>query len=166
MRNNKYILFFILLLVAQILVCSYMNFSQLLTVNVLPVLILCAPLSLGTMPLLLIAFASGFALDFFSTGQLGLTCVALLPVAFLRSGILKLVFGNEIFSRGEELSKARQGSVKMMLAVLLALAVFLIIFIWVDAAGTRPFWFNLVKFALSMLVSYLVSLIVTDMICP
>jgi len=166
MRSNKYFLFFILLLIAQILVCIFFNLSQLLMVSVLPVLILFAPLTLGTTAMLLIAFVSGFAVDFFATGQLGLTSMALMPVAMLRPGILKLVFGNEIFVRGEDLSKARQGAVKITLALLMAISVFLILYIWVDAAGTRSFWFNLVKYLLSLIASYIVSLLVTEMICP
>lgn len=166
MKNNKFFLFFSILAIAQILMNNYLNLSQMMSLNVLPVLILCAPLGVSTPILLLISFVTGFIVDFFSTGQLGLTSAALLPVALLRTPVLSLVLGNEIFSRQEDISKARQGALKVSLAVLLALLIFLVAYIWLDSAGTHPFWFNLVKLLISLLASYLVSLLVTNMICP
>ena len=166
MKSSKFFLYFSILAIAQILMNNYLNLSQMMTLTVLPTLILCAPLGITTPILLLIAFGTGFAVDFFSTGQLGLTSAALLPVALLRVPILSLGLGNEIFSRQEDISKARQGALKVSMAVLLALLVYLLVFIWIDSAGTHPFWFNLVKLLLSLLASYLVSLIVTKMICP
>lgn len=166
MRDGRFFLLFFLLLVAQILVSNFLNFSQYLFINILPALILCVPIRIKTHWLLIIAFITAFLADFFAGGMLGLTGVALLPVAFLRNGIIRLVFGDEVFSRQEDLSMARQGTLKASLAILLMLTVFLVIYIWVDAAGTRTFWFLTLKFFLSLIASYLVSLLVTETLNP
>ena len=39
-----------------------------------------------------------------------------------------------------------------MLCVLLLTAVFLLVFLWADSAGTRPLWFNALKFGVSLVV--------------
>jgi len=109
---------------------------------------------------MLIAFVTGFFVDFFTHGILGLTICALLPVAFCREWIIRLVFGNEVFSRGEDVNIERQGIAKVSLASLIATALFFLIYIWVDGAGTRPMNFNIIRFVLSCVVSMLVSLYV------
>lgn len=166
MKEGRFFILFLLMLTAQILVSNYLNFSQLLLINILPALILCVPTRIKGYWLLIIAFATAFLADFFAGGMLGLTATALLPAALLRNGIIRLVFGDELFSRQEDISVARQGVLKASFAILLILSVFFIIFIWVDAAGTRPFWFLLLKFFLSLLASYLVSLLVVETLNP
>lgn len=166
MKDERLALYLSLLLIAQILVNNYFNFSQLVTITILPVLILCIPIKISSSWLVIIAFFAGFIADFFSTGALGLTSAALLPVGILRNSILKLIFGEELFLREEELSTARQGSFKIGLAVSLSLAVFLVLYIWLDAAGTRPFWFNAARFGISFPVSFIASLLISKMLRP
>ena len=44
-------------------------------------------------------------------------------------------------------------------AMLLAQAVFLLVYIWADGAGTRPLWFNAARFGASLVAGFLVSLL-------
>ena len=144
---------YILLFLAQAALWNYCNFSQYLLIAFLPAMVLCLPLSRGPVYTMAIAFVTGLAMDFLVTGQLGLTSLALVPVALLRRPVIALVFGSELFARGEELSFHRQGWLKFVPCVLLLTAVFLLVYVWADSAGTRPLWFNALKFGLSLVAS-------------
>ena len=154
---------FILLFLAQVAVWNYFNFTQYLFVAFLPAMILCLPVSRSAVYAMVVAFLTGLAADFLVTGQLGLTAFALVPVALLRRPVITLVFGSELFARGEDLSFQRQGWQKFLLAVLLLTAVFLLLYLWVDDAGMHPFWFLAVKFAASLAVSTALSLYVANL---
>lgn len=164
MKDSVFRIKFALLLVAQVLMLNYCNFSQYLTPVFLPVMILCTPIQRKTYHSLLLAFACGFAVDFLAGGMLGLTSLALLPVALVRKGVITLVFGSEVYSRMENISAKRQGWGKVVLATLILTALFLALYIWVDGAGTRPLWFNIARFAVSMAGSTLLSLVVADIL--
>lgn len=151
---------YILLFLAQAVLWNFFPFSQYLTLVFLPAMLLCLPQDRGAIRLMLTAFVTGLALDFIVSGQLGLTSFALVPVALLRRPVVSLVFGTELFARGEELSFERQGWQKFVPAILLLTAVFLIPFIWVDNAGIRPFWFCAVRFLLSLAASSALSVLV------
>ena len=110
---------YFLLFLAQAVLWNYFNFSQYIVIAILPAMILCLPISRSTAEAMLIAFVTGVAMDFLVTGQLGLTSFALVPVALIRRGVISLVFGSELFARGEELSVRRLGWLKFVPAVLL-----------------------------------------------
>lgn len=158
MRNTYFLVETLLLLLAQILLWNFIDMSQLVVLCILPAIILCLPIRIKPIPTMLIAAAISFLVDFFSHGVLGLTAVALLPVAFLRPLIIILVFGNELFGRGEDVSFVRQGVLKMTLAVSICTVLFMAIYVWVDSAGTRTLLFNSGRLFLSSVVSILVSL--------
>ena len=141
---------YVLLFLAQAALWNYGNFSQYLLLVFLPAMLMCLPISRSPIHSMAVAFVTGLLLDFIVTGQLGLTSLALVPVALLRRPVIRLVFGSELFARGEDLSFHRQGWQKFVLCVLMLTAVFLLVFLWADGAGTRPLWFNAVKFAVSL----------------
>ena len=111
-----------------------------------------------------IAFVTGFAVDFFAEGLLGLNILALVPVAFVRRQLLTLVFGGELYARGEDPSVHKNGTGRMLMAILMAEAIFLAVYILADSAGTRPFWFDALRFACSLAVGTLVSLLAADLL--
>ena len=154
---------FILLAVAQVALWNYFNFSQYLLIAFLPALILCLPVSCGTIRAMIIAFVLGLAVDFLVSGQFGLTSFALVPVALLRRPVISLVFGSELFARGEDLSVRRQGWQKFLLSLLMLTAIFLLLYLWVEDAGMHPFWFLAVKFAASLAASLALSLLVANL---
>ena len=155
---------YFLLFLAQAVLWNYFNFSQFIVIAILPAMILCLPISRSTVEAMLIAFVTGVATDFLVTGQLGLTAFALVPVALIRRGVISLVFGSELFARGEELSVRRLGWLKFVPAILLMTGAFLLPYIWLDDAGTRPFWFGAAKFGLSLLLSGFVSVFICDIL--
>ena len=86
-------------------------------------------------------------------------------MGLLRRPIIWLVFGSELQARGEDISFQRQGSSKMMLATAMVTAVFLLVYIVADSAGTRPLWVDAVKFAASLAVSTLISTYIAWILC-
>ena len=149
---------YILLFLAQAALWNYFNFTQYLVIAFLPVMILCLPIERGPVYAMVVAFLTGLAADFLVTGQLGLTSLALVPVALVRRGVIRLVFGPELFSRGEDLSFRRQGWQKFVPAVLLVTALFLLVYIWADSAGFYSFGFCALKFGISLAASSAVGL--------
>ena len=99
MRKGGYYFVFLLLVAVQMLICNYLNLSPYLSLSILPVLILCVPLRLPTFWTMLLAFATGSAVDLLSEGLLGLNALALVPVAFVRKEVIRLIFGDELFAR-------------------------------------------------------------------
>lgn len=150
MKERNFTVTYAVLLVAQIFVCNYLNLSQFVTLNILPVMILMLPTSCSTTAAMLAAFASGLVIDLLSDGVSGLNAFALVPVALCRNWVIRIVFGNEVFARKENLSSGKHGTGKMLLASLIVEAMFLLVYIWADGAGTRPLWHNASRFFLSL----------------
>ena len=152
MRKGGYYFIFLLLVAVQMLICNYLNLSPYLTLSLLPVLILCVPLRLPTFWTLLLAFATGSAVDLLSEGLLGLNALALVPVAFVRKEVIRLIFGDELFARKEDFSVRKNGFGKVALAVF--------------GAGTRTLAFNAIRFGVSLAAGWALSLLIIDILAP
>ena len=87
-------------------------------------------------------------------------------MAFCRNGIIRLVFGDELFARQEDFSAERNGFGKVVLALLIAYSLFLAVYVWVDSAGMRPFSFNISRFAVSLAAGLLFSLFTLGLLAP
>lgn len=161
MRRNHFFLSYVLLLILQILICNYLQLSPLVTLSILPVMILMLPIQFGTIFAMALAFVTGLCVDFLSEGVVGLNALALVPVAFLRSSIIRLVFGSEIFARNEDISIRKHGIGKMAVAIFVAQSLFLIVYIWADGAFTHHFWFNALRFTISVLLAVILSLVLS-----
>lgn len=152
MKKGRFILVWLVLMVAQIILCNFFGLSRYVLISVLPIMILMLPFRMGSIVAMLIAFACGLTVDFFSTGMLGITPLALVPVALSRKALINIVFGEDQISH-DELSFALFGAPKMIMAILLSCALFFLIYIWVDSAGTVGFWPAAGRFLLSVVVS-------------
>ena len=166
MKKSGFWLIYLILLAAQLLLSTYANFTPYVMVTLLPVMVLCIPIRVGTTLAMLIAFATGLSIDLLSEGLLGLNALALVPVAFARNSIIRLIFGGELFAREEDFSVHRSGFWKVFMAILLATTLFLLVYIWADGAGTRPLLFNALRFAGSLAASTALSLLVIDLLAP
>ena len=166
MKKSGFWLIYIILLVAQLLLSTYANFTPYVMVTLLPVMVLCMPIRMHTILAMVIAFASGLSVDLLSEGLLGLNALALVPVAFARNAIIRLIFGRELFAREEDFSIHRNGFGKVLVAIVLSVALFLAIYIWADGAGTRPLLFNAIRFGASLVASTLLSLLVVNLLAP
>ena len=166
MRKAEFWFVYLLMLVGQLLLSTYCRFTPYLTLCILPVMVLCIPTRVGTPVAMIIALASGLLVDWLSDGLLGLNALALVPVAYARKGLIGLIFGEDLFARGEDFSASKNGFGGVALAILLAQGIFLAIYVWADSAGTRPFWFNTARFAASLGAGFLVSLLASEVLAP
>jgi len=166
MKRGDFWIAYVLLLVAQLLLSNFFHVTPYIFLTILPVMVLCIPIRVGTVGAMLIAALTGLAVDYLSEGVLGLNALALIPVAFARNGIIGLVFGRELFARKEDFSIERCGFGKVATALFLSTLLFLVIYIWADGAGTRPLWFNGLRLAASLGSSFLVSLLTLSVLAP
>ncbi len=148
---------FILLFLAQLALWNYFNFTPYVFVVYLPAMLLCLPAAYNNVRTMLLAFLLGLLADFLVNGTLGLTSIALVPVAAARRYVMRIAFGQELFARGEELSFQRQGWSKFLSGILILTAIYLLIFIWVDSAGIYSVGFMALKFVFSLLASTALS---------
>ena len=166
MRSNQFWAVYVLLLLAQLLLSNYFNVSTYLMVTILPVMVLCIPTRVAPSLAMVIAFATGMVVDLLSEGLLGLNAFALVPVAFLRDPFIRLIFGEEIFARGEDFCPKRHGFGKAAAVTFMAVAVFVLLYVWADGAATRPFWFDAARFAASLVAGTLLSLACLPSLAP
>ena len=166
MKREEFWIAYVLLLVAQLLLSNYFHFTPYVLITLLPVMVLCLPIRVNTPVALLIACVTGLLVDYLADGVMGLNALALLPVALVRKGIISLVFGQELLSRKEDFSVGRCGLGPVSLAVFFASALFLVIYIWADGAGTRPFSFNLARLGASLAASFVVSMLTLGVMAP
>lgn len=164
MRKKTFWIAYILLLATQLLISNYFRFTPYIMLSILPVMVLCITTRLDTLWTMLIAFATGMTVDLLSEGLLGLNALALVPVAFFRNPIIQLIFGKEIFARKEDFTLRSSGFAQVGLALLLAQALFLVLYIWADGAGMRPFSFNLYRFLASLGAGFLLSLLTLNVL--
>jgi hypothetical protein len=166
MKRGEFWIAYVLLLVAQLLLSNYFHVTPYIFLTILPVMVLCIPIRMGTVGAMFVAALTGLAVDYLSEGVLGLNALALIPVAFARNGIIGLVFGRELFARKEDFSVERCGFGKVAMALFLSTLLFLVIYIWADGAGTRPLWFNGLRLAASLGASFVVSLLTLGVLAP
>ncbi|MBP5488664.1 MAG: hypothetical protein J6X77_03740 [Bacteroidales bacterium] len=164
MKNGRYFIVFAILCLAQALISNYFLFSQYVLISMLPLLIVSLPPRYGTPAALGLAFVAGFVVDFVGGGTLGLTSCTLLPLALLRLPLLRLVSGEEILTERDISPIARQAAAEQALTMVLACLLFFGLYVWVDSAGTRPFWFNAVRTLLSTGVSALLCVLLGNFI--
>lgn len=160
MRRTNFGISYFLLVIIQLLICNYFQFTPFMSFTILPAMIICIPLSISTPIAMLIAFGTGLTVDWLAEGLIGINAASLIPVAFARKTIIRLVLGDDIISREEGFSYRKNGLEKIAMITLIAYVIFFVIYIHFDGAGTRPFWFNLVRFNLSLLFSMILGLIV------
>ncbi|MBR4734925.1 MAG: hypothetical protein IK052_02415 [Bacteroidales bacterium] len=158
MKNNFWIAY-VLLFIAQLLLCNYFVFTPWMMATLLPAMVLCLPLNIGTTGAMLIACLTGLGVDFLAEGIIGLNALALVPVAFARRKIISMVFGPDLITRNKLFSIRRNGLPAVLTALLLCLSIFIAIYVWADSAGTRSFGFNTGRFFASLAVSLIFSVL-------
>lgn len=163
MKQN-FFLYYILLTVAQVLICEWLNLSAYVTLSILPALVLCIPTKFSSTISLFIAFATAFAVDFMAEGVMGLNMLALVPVAAAREPVIRFIFGDELLVREDGFSVKKYGIGKVIFATVIVQALFLAFFVFADGSSTRPFLFNIIRFFASLVAGSAVSVFVVDLL--
>lgn len=164
--SQNFGLIYVLLIICQIVMCNYTHLGPYIMLSMLPAMILCLPTGMGSGLCMVIAFASGLAVDWMSEGLLGINAASLLPVALIRKGIIRIFLGEDIISRGDSFSIKKNGIVKVSLALIAATMIYLAVFIFLDGAGTRPLGFSMARFGASLACNWVLGLIVINILTP
>ena len=164
--SGDFIIYYILLTVAQLIFCNYLNMSQFVVFSLLPALVFCLPMQVRTFPAMLIAFVTALAVDWLGDGLIGLNALALVPVALLRNPLVAGIFGRDVVERKGSFSIYKNGLFSCTGAVVIVTSVFMLVYIIADGAGTRPFWFMLVRFICSVAASSVLGLITLNVLNP
>ena len=164
--SQNFGILYVLLVICQVLMSTFTQLGPYIMLSMLPAMILCIPTGIRTSICMLIAFASGLSVDWLSEGFLGLNVAALLPVALLRKGIIRIFLGEDIINRNDTFSIRKNGLGKVSLALITSISVFLAIHIFLDGAGTRPTWFCLTRFGVSLACNWFVGLLVINILTP
>ncbi|MBQ6286305.1 MAG: hypothetical protein IJK73_01440 [Bacteroidales bacterium] len=162
--KNTFVFTYVLMTVAQMILSNYCHFTPYVMLTILPAMILCLPTKVNTLEAMLIAFATGLAVDWLAEGTLGINALSLVPVAFFRRYLIDAIFGVEPFEQKENLSIKKYGFARMSFAIILFTAIFLVIYIAADCAGTRPLWFMGAMLGFSLLASYMVSILLVNLL--
>lgn len=157
---------YILLVVCQVVMSTYTQLGPYIMLSMLPAMVLCIPTGTKVPACMLIAFASGLAVDWLSEGFIGLNVAALLPVALLRKGIIRIFLGEDIINRNDTFSIRKNGIGKVSLALLVSVSIFLALHIFLDGAGTRPLWFSMIRFSVSLACNWILGLLVINILTP
>lgn len=164
--NQHFGILYVLLLICQIILCNYSPLGPYIVLSILPAMTLCIPLKISTVWCMFIAFGSGLATDWLSEGLIGINAASLIPVALSRKVIIRVFFGEDLIIRNDSFSFNKYGIAKVSAAILTAITIFLVFYIALDGAGTRPMWFNLVYFGASLLCNWILGLIVANLLTP
>jgi hypothetical protein len=166
MKNQFFGILYFLLVIGQMILCTYSQFTPYVVLSMLPAMILCMPLTVRTPLCMIIAFASGLAVDWLAEGLIGINAASLVPVALARKTIIRVFLGEDLIARNDSFTFKKNGFGKISIALFVALSIFFGIYVILDAAGTQPASFNLIRFAASVASSLILSLIVTSVLTP
>jgi hypothetical protein len=164
MKGQNFGLLYFLLALGQIIMCNFTNLGPYIMLTLLPAMIMCVPLTISTTGCMLIAFATGLSVDWLSEGLIGINAAALIPVALMRKPLIRLFLGEDLITRSDSFSIRKNGVGKISMMSIIATLIFLGIYIYLDGAGTRPFWFNAVRCGTSLLCNIVLALIVINIL--
>ena len=166
MKNQFFGILYFLMVIGQMVICNYFQFTPYIVLSILPAMVLCMPLTVRTPLCMIIAFASGLAVDWLAEGLIGINAAALVPVALARKTIIRIFLGEDLIARNDSFTFKKNGIGKISVALIVALSIFFAIYTAIDGAGTRPTSFNMIRFAASVTCSYAISLIFTAVLTP
>ena len=164
MKTQNFGLLYFLMVLGQMVLCNFADFSPYVMLSMLPAMIICVPLTVNTSLCMLLAFATGLSVDWLSEGLIGINAAALVPVALMRKPLIRFFLGEDIITRSDSFSFRKNGVVKISFILLISAVIFLGIYVFLDGAGTRPTWFNLTRVGVSLACNYVLALIVTNIL--
>lgn len=142
---------FVLLLLAQILVFSNVNFSSFINPYVFPLFILLLPFETPRWLLMIVGFAAGFTLDIF-LGSAGMHAAACLLIGYLRPFLINIITPKgTVFEISPQIHS--QGPAWFAVYTGIAMFIYLTFYFLIEAATFLNFFLLLVKIILSTVFS-------------
>ena len=166
MKTQNFGLYFFLMVLGQMALCNFADFSPYIMLSMLPAMIICVPLTVSTPLCMALAFGTGLSVDWLSEGLIGINAAALLPVALARQTFIRIFLGEDIINRKDSFSIRKNGIGKVSIAMAAAYMLFLGIYIFLDGAGTRPFWFCAARFGVSLIVNMSLAFLTANILTP
>jgi hypothetical protein len=164
MKTQNFGLLYFLMVLGQMVLCNFADFSPFVMLTMLPAIVICVPLSVSTPACMLLAFATGLSVDWLSEGIIGINAASLVPVALMRKPLIRFFLGEDIITRSDSFSFRKNGLSKISFILIISTLIFLSIYVFLDGAGTRPAWFNLTRTGASLGCDLILALIVTGIL--
>jgi hypothetical protein len=164
--GQNYKVLFVFLLICQIALCNFAHLGPYIMISILPAMIMCIPLSVSTAGCMLIAFCSGQAVDWLSEGLIRIYAASLIAVALARKTLIRVILGEDMINRKDSLSIRKNGLGKILTLMIAAGIIFLAIYVTLDGAGVRPFWFNVSRFWASLAANTALAILTADILSP
>lgn len=164
MKTQNFGLLYFLMVLGQMVLCNFADFSPFVMLTMLPAMVICVPLSVSTPACMLLAFATGLSVDWLSEGIIGINAASLIPVALMRKPLIRFFLGEDIITRSDSFSFRKNGLSKISFILIISTLIFLSIYVFLDGAGTRPAWFNLTRTGASLACDLILALIVTGIL--
>ena len=120
MKNPTFGIAYILLVIVQMVICNYFQFSPYFVISILPAMVLCIPLTISTNLCMLLAFITGLSVDWLAEGLIGINASALIPVAYARKTLIRVFLGEDLISRKDTFSFRKNGVGKMLITLLIS----------------------------------------------
>ena len=164
MRTQSFGLLYFLMILGQMILCNFADLGPYIMLTMLPAMVICIPLTVSTPLCMLIAFATGLSVDWLSEGIIGINAAALIPVALMRKPLIRFFLGEDLIIRSDSFSFKKNGLNKISLVMAVSLLLFLSVYVFLDGAGTKSTWFNILRISVSLLCNYVLALIVTNIL--
>ena len=161
MKKTGDIFFFVLLFLLQLVLSDYVHLGPWVYLCILPLLILCIPLSRSPQAVMLIAFALGLGLDILSDGVPGLNAFAAVLAAAPRKFFYRTLVNADRQDKTEVPKIREVGLPKYLKYLGVITALYLAAYIVVDCVSFRPPIFLLGKFLISWVASTALCLLLS-----
>ena len=125
MKTQNFGLLFFLMVLGQMVLCNFADFSPYIMLTMLPAMIICVPLTVSTPLCMLLAFATGLSVDWLSEGLIGINATALVPVALMRKPLIRFFVGEDIIPRSDSFSFRKNGVGKISFIILISTILFI-----------------------------------------
>lgn len=161
MNKTGDILFFVLLFILQLVISDYVHLGPWVTLTLIPLLIICIPLSRSPHAVMLIAFALGLGLDILSDGVPGLNAFASVLAAAPRKFFYRILVNADRQDKTEVPKIREVGLLKYLKYLGVITALYLAAYILVDCVSFRPPLFLLGQFLISWVASTALCLLLS-----
>lgn len=154
-------LFFVLLFILQLVISDYVHVGPWVSLTLIPLLIICIPLSRSPHAVMLIAFALGLGLDILSDGVPGLNAFAAVLAAAPRKFFYRILVNADRQDKTEVPKIREVGLLKYLKYLGVITALYLAAYILVDCVSFRPPLFLLGQFLISWVASTALCLLLS-----
>ncbi|MDP2337949.1 MAG: rod shape-determining protein MreD [Bacteroidota bacterium] len=154
---GKYIIMFVVLVLAQVLILNNIQFSGLINPYIYILFILLLPFTIPGYLLLGLSFLLGISIDIF-TNTPGIHAGATVLLGFMRPGIAQLISSREIIEKGNTPNITQLGFASFLKYTVLSVLVHHLFLFYAEAFSFGGFFETLLRCTLSSIFSIVIIL--------